>query len=170
MPPAREIWIASPYFVPDESLMNALHLAALRGADVRIIIPDKADHTLVYLAAYSYFEEAAETGIRFFRYMDGFLHQKVVLIDDEISAIGTANFDNRSFRLNFEIMAVVADRAFNAEVEQMLLADLEQSVEMQPWGPREEIFLVQVQDPAGADDGADPVGAGKNKDSEWTID
>ncbi len=69
--------------MPDESLMNALHLAALRGVDVRIIIPDKADHTLVWLAAYSYFEEASETGIRFFRYMDGFLHQKVVLIDDE---------------------------------------------------------------------------------------
>jgi len=129
---ARErVWIASPYFVPDESLMNALHLAAMRGADVRIIIPDKADHTLVWLAAYSYFEEASETGIRFFRYMDGFLHQKVVLIDDDISAIGTANFDNRSFRLNFEIMAVVADADFNAEVEKMLLADMEKSVEMQ---------------------------------------
>ncbi|MGB6001750.1 MAG: cardiolipin synthase, partial [Thermoanaerobaculia bacterium] len=115
---ARErVWIASPYFVPDESLMNALYLAALRGVDVRIIIPDKADQTLVSLAAYSYFEEAALSGIRFFRYMDGFLHQKVVLIDDELSAIGTANFDNRSFRLNFEITAVVADPAFAAEVE-----------------------------------------------------
>ena len=130
---ARErIWIASPYFVPDESVMNALHLAALRGADVRILIPDKADHTLVWLAAYSYFDEAQVTGIRFFRYMDGFLHQKVVLIDDEIGAVGTANFDNRSFRLNFEIRAVVADHAFNKEVEQMLLTDMEQSVEMQP--------------------------------------
>ena len=128
----KRLWIASPYFVPDESIMNALHLAALRGVDVRIIIPDKADHLMVYLAAYSYFEEAAETGIRFFRYMDGFLHQKVVLIDDEASAIGTANFDNRSFRLNFEIMCVVADPAFNTEVEQMLLADIEKSVEMQP--------------------------------------
>jgi cardiolipin synthase len=64
--------------------------------------------------------------------MKGFLHQKVVLVDDEVSAIGTANFDNRSFRLNFEIMAVVADHAFNKEVEQMLLADMEDSVEMQP--------------------------------------
>ena len=142
---ARErVWIASPYFVPDESLMNALHLAALRGADVRIIIPDKADHTLVWLAAYSYFEEASETGIRFFRYMDGFLHQKVVLIDDDISGIGTANFDNRSFRLNFEIMAVVADRAFNAEVEQMLLADMEKSVEMQPGDLEKKSFWFRL--------------------------
>ena len=128
----KRLWIASPYFVPDESVMNALHLAALRGVDVRIIIPDKADHLLVWLAAFSYFEEAQATGIRFFRYMDGFLHQKVVLIDDEIGAVGTANFDNRSFRLNFEIMAVVGDQAFATEIEQMLLADMENSVEMQP--------------------------------------
>jgi len=140
----ERIWIASPYFVPDESVMNALHLAALRGVDVRIIIPDKADHTLVWLAAYSFFEEAAETGIRFFRYMDGFLHQKVVLIDDRLSAIGTANFDNRSFRLNFEIMAVVADPAFNKEVEQMLLADLEHSVEMQPGDLEKKSFWFKL--------------------------
>jgi cardiolipin synthase len=124
--------------------MNALHLASLRGADVRIIIPDKADSAMVSMAAYSYFEEAAETGIRFFRYMDGFLHQKVVLIDDEISGIGTANFDNRSFRLNFEIMAVVADRDFNREVEQMLLADMEKSVEMQPGDLDEKSFWFKL--------------------------
>jgi cardiolipin synthase len=128
----KRLWIASPYFVPDESIMNSLHLAALRGVDVRILIPDKGDHLLVYLAAFSYFEEAAATGVRFFRYTDGFLHQKVLLIDDEIAAVGTANFDNRSFRLNFEIMAVVADSAFATEVEQMLLDDFESSVEMQP--------------------------------------
>ncbi len=128
----QRLWIASPYFVPDESIMNSLYLAALRGVDVRILIPDKADHLLVYLAAFSYFEEAAETGIRFFRYTDGFLHQKVVLIDDQIGGVGTANFDNRSFRLNFEIMAVVADATFVGEVEQMLLADFEKSVEMHP--------------------------------------
>ncbi len=128
----ERIWIASPYFVPDESLVNALHLAAIRGVDVRIIIPDKKDHLLVYLAAFSYFDELQDTGVRFFRFMDGFLHQKVILVDDETSAIGTTNFDNRSFRLNFEIMAVVADRAFAAEVEQMLIDDMEKSVEMQP--------------------------------------
>ena len=128
----KRLWIASPYFVPDESIMNSLHLAALRGVDVRILIPDKADHLLVYLAAFSYFEEAAATGVRFFRYKDGFLHQKVVLVDDEIAAVGTANFDNRSFRLNFEVMAVVADPAFATEVEKMLLDDFESSVEMRP--------------------------------------
>jgi len=128
----ERIWIASPYFVPDDSIMNSLHLAASRGVDVRILIPDKADQLLVGLAAYSYFEEVAGTGIKFYRYTDGFLHQKVLLVDDGISAVGTANFDNRSFRLNFEIMAVVADAGFAAEVEQMFLDDFENSVVMQP--------------------------------------
>jgi len=140
----KRLWIASPYFVPDESVMNALHLAALRGVDVRIIIPDKADHLLVYLAAFSYFEEAQATGIRFFRYTDGFLHQKVVLIDDEISAVGTANFDNRSFRLNFEVMAMVADRGFAAEIEQMLLTDMEDCVEMQPGALAKKSFWFRL--------------------------
>jgi cardiolipin synthase len=140
----KRLWIASPYFVPDESIMNSLHLAALRGVDVRILIPDKADHLLVYLAAFSYFEEAAATGIRFFRFKDGFLHQKVVLIDDEFAAVGTANFDNRSFRLNFEIMAAVADRAFATKVEQMLLDDFESSVEMKPGDYENRSFWFKI--------------------------
>ncbi len=126
----KRLWIASPYFVPDESIMNALDLAALRGVDVRVLIPDEPDHLLVYLASFSYFEDALETGIRFFRYTDGFLHQKVFLVDDEVTAVGTANFDNRSFRLNFEVMAIVAEPRFVEEVEEMLLADFEKSKEM----------------------------------------
>ena len=130
---ARErVWIASPYFVPDEAVMAALHLAGLRGVDVRILIPDHPDHLLVYLAAYSYFDEASETGAEFYRYTDGFLHQKVVLIDDVSAAVGTANFDNRSFRLNFEITALVADSTFVGEVERMLEADFARSRRMEP--------------------------------------
>ena len=124
------IWIASPYFVPDDAILGALQLAGLRGVDVRILIPDKADHLLVYLAAFAYFEEASRTGVRFFRYTDGFLHQKVMLIDDRVATIGTANFDNRSFRLNFEITAVVADSGFVKQVEQMLEEDFSHSREM----------------------------------------
>ena len=140
----ERLWIASPYFVPDESIMNSLHLAALRGVDVRILIPDKADHLMVWLAAYSYFEEVAGTGIKFFRYTDGFLHQKVVLIDDRLAAVGTANFDNRSFRLNFEIMAVVADTSFATEIEQMFLDDFEKSVEMQPGDYEKKSFWFKL--------------------------
>ena len=126
----ERIWITSPYFVPDDAIMGALQLAGLRGVDVRILIPDKVDHLLVYLAAFTYFEEASHTGVRFFRYTDGFLHQKVMLIDDRAATVGTANLDNRSFRLNFEITAVVADDAFVSAIEQMLEADFAHAREM----------------------------------------
>ncbi len=122
----KRIWIASPYFVPDPGLLRALQLAALRGVDVRILLPDEKDHLFVYLAAFSYMKEAG-TDIRFWRYTGGFMHQKVMLIDDEVASVGTANFDNRSFRLNFEITAMVIDPDFNRRVEAMLLRDFERS-------------------------------------------
>ena len=128
----KRIWIASPYFVPDDAIVNALQLAGLRGVDVRILIPDKPDHLLVYLAAFSYFEEAGCTGVRFFRYTNGFLHEKVMLIDDQVATVGTANFDNRSFRLNFEITAIVVDPVFAAAVEKMFADDFENTREMAP--------------------------------------
>ena len=121
------IWITSPYFVPDESVMSALQLAGLRGVDVRILIPDKPDHLLVYLAAFSYLNDATATGVNFYRYTDGFLHQKVMLIDDHVTTVGTANFDNRSFRLNFEITGVVVDTTFASSAEQMLENDFAHS-------------------------------------------
>ena len=127
----QRIWIASPYFVPDLGLLNALQLAGLRGVDVRIMIPDMPDHYLVYLAAFSYLEDAGRTGVRFFRYTDGFLHQKVMLIDDSVATIGTANMDNRSFRLNFEITAAIAGNTeFIDEVEAMFMNDFELSREV----------------------------------------
>ena len=125
------LWIASPYFVPDEGVIAALQLAALRGVDVRILIPDMPDHLAVYLAAFSYFDEVKKTGVRFYRYTDGFLHQKAVLIDDQAAMIGTANFDNRSFRLNFEVTAVIADSVFIGDVERMFEADFARSREME---------------------------------------
>jgi cardiolipin synthase len=128
----KRVWIASPYFVPDESVMAALQLAGLKGVDVRILIPDKPDHLLVYLAAFSYFDDAGHAGVKFYRYTDGFLHQKAILVDDKVAGIGTANFDNRSFRLNFEITAVFVDTPFTSEVEAMFLEDFASSRQMMP--------------------------------------
>jgi cardiolipin synthase len=128
----ERIWIASPYFVPDDAIVAALQLAGLRGVDVRILIPDEPDHLAVYLAAFTYVADAARTGVRFFRYTDGFLHQKVMVIDRSTATIGTANFDNRSFRLNFEITGIVSDPVFTEEVAQMLEEDFAGSVEMPP--------------------------------------
>jgi cardiolipin synthase len=130
---ARErLWIASPYFVPDEGVIAALQLAGLRGVDARILIPDTPDHLLVYLAAFSYFDDVKAAGVKFYRYTDGFLHQKAMLIDDASASVGTANFDNRSFRLNFEITATIADSAFISEVEQMFEDDFARSRQMEP--------------------------------------
>jgi len=123
----RRIWIASPYFVPDDSIVQALQLAGLRGVDVRILIPEKTDSKLVTYSAYSFFNEISAAGVQFYRYQGGFLHEKVVLIDDDVATVGTANFDNRSFRLNFEITTVIVDADFGHEVEKMFEQDFSES-------------------------------------------
>lgn len=122
-----KLWIASPYFVPDEGVLTALQLAALRGVDVRILLPEKADHLLVWLSAFTYYEQSIPFGVKIYRYQRGFLHQKVMLIDDRMAAVGTANLDNRSFRLNFEITAFVSDGKFVGEVREMLETDFSNS-------------------------------------------
>jgi cardiolipin synthase len=150
----ERIWIASPYFVPDRPIVTALQLAGLRGVDVRILIPDMPDHLLVYLAAFSYFEPAGATGVRFFRYTDGFLHEKAVLLDDRAGAVGTANFDNRSFRLNFEVTAVIQDSAFARDMEAMFEADFANAREVdrfelqkRPWWFRFAVRLAALTSP-----------------------
>lgn len=121
------LWIASPYFVPDEQFISALQIAALRGVDVRVIVPDKSDNKLVELSGWSYVEELDRVGIKFYRHEKGFMHQKVMLIDDNACTIGTANFDNRSFRLNFEITIGFLDEDFAGQVKRMLEQDLADS-------------------------------------------
>lgn len=150
----KRIWIASPYFVPEHSVIVALQLAGLRGVDVRILIPDSPDHMLVYLAAYSYFDVASLTGAKFYRYQDGFLHEKAMLIDDKVATIGTANFDNRSFRLNFEITAAIADPTFVEEVEKMFEDDFARSrlmkggeYDRKPWWFRLGVRFARLTSP-----------------------
>ena len=125
----ERIWIATPYFVPDYAILFALQLAVLRDVDVRIMVPDKSDNLLVNLSFYTYLEEPNLKGVRFFRYADGFLHKKVMLIDHVAATVGTANFDNRSFRLNFEITGLVSDQEFIEKVEEMFINDFKLSLE-----------------------------------------
>lgn len=126
----RRIWITSPYFVPDEAVFAMLRLAVLRGVDVRILIPSRPDHLVVFGASTIYAYQAVRAGVRMYRYQPGFLHQKVILIDDEAAAVGTANLDNRSFRLNFELMVMTAHPGFAADVARMLEADFAQAREI----------------------------------------
>jgi len=120
----RRIWIASPYFVPDEGTIAALQLAALRGVDVRIMIPGVSDSRLVKMSMLTYLPDIIPAGIRVYRYTRGFMHHKVILADD-IACVGTANFDNRSFRINFEITAMVDGGHFAEDVHAMLASDFE---------------------------------------------
>ncbi len=128
----KRIWLSAPYFVPDEAVVKALQLAALRGVDVRVITTGKGDSLPVFLAAFHYMYMLRDLGIRFYAYQPGFLHEKVMLVDDEVSTVGTANFDNRSFRLNFEVTALVADRDFAAEMEKMFEEDFRHAVPIDP--------------------------------------
>ncbi|MDR8027285.1 cardiolipin synthase [Burkholderia cenocepacia] len=128
---ARErVWITTPYLVPDEAVVSALKLAVMRGVDVRILIPSRRDHYVVFEASKLYARDLVDAGVKVFRYRPGFLHQKVVLIDRIAAAVGSANLDNRSFRLNFEVMVMTVDRAFAGEVETMLDADFAQAYEV----------------------------------------
>lgn len=143
----RRLWIVSPYFVPELSIINALTLASLRGVDVRIMLPQNPDNLLVYLSSFSYLREALHSGISFYRYHDGFLHQKVLLVDDHTASVGSANLDNRSFRLNFEMNAVVHDYQFAHEVAAMLETDFERchSVSLHQYNRRSWWFRFAVR-------------------------
>jgi cardiolipin synthase len=119
----HRLWITTPYFVPDQAVMSALRLAVFRGVDVRVLIPCRPDHRTVFLATSLYAHDAVLAGIRVFRYQPGFVHEKVLLVDDDTASVGSMNLDNRSFRLNFEIGALNVDPEFAGEVEAMLCDD-----------------------------------------------
>lgn len=140
----QRLWIASPYFVPDEQFISALQLAALRGADVRILIPEKADNPLVQYSAWSYLEALQKAGIKVYRYTKGFMHHKVVVVDDAYGTVGTANFDNRSFRLNFEITMAFADRDFTRQVTEMLENDFAHARLVRPGELQEHSFWFRL--------------------------
>jgi cardiolipin synthase len=145
---ARErIWIASPYFVPDQQILSALKLAALRGVDVRILLPQKPDHRTVYLASFSYYQDTLPLGIKLYRYTAGFMHQKVFLVDSTCAAVGTANLDNRSFRLHFELTLLNYDSTFIEKVEDMLLKDfsLSRAVKLAEYTERSFFFKLAVR-------------------------
>jgi cardiolipin synthase len=123
----NRLWLASPYFVPDEQIISALQLAALRGVDVRVLLPDKIDNKMVQLSGWSYVGDLEKVGVKLYRYDKGLMHQKVLLVDDRYCTVGTANFDNRSFRLNFEITMAFADAEFSNQVRKMLEEDFANS-------------------------------------------
>jgi len=122
---ARErVWLETPYFVPDEAITQALVSAALRGVDVRLIVPERSDNRLVDYAARSYFPDLLRVGAQVLEYTPRFIHAKTCVIDEDLSIIGTANLDNRSFRLNFEVVAAVYGDKTNTELAAAFERDL----------------------------------------------
>ena len=139
------LWISTPYFVFDNQVLSALQLAALRGVDVRILVPEATDNRMAQLAAWSLFGEVLESGCLIFTYQEGFLHQKAVLVDDDLALVGTMNLDNRSMRLNFEVGILVENESFAERVATMLEQDLENSKEVRPSHLAERNFWYRFQ-------------------------
>jgi len=116
----RRVWLVTPYFVPGEAARMALTSAALGGLDVRLLVPRVCDSRLVTLAARSYFDELLDAGVKVHEYGPRMLHSKALLCDDDLAIVGSANFDHRSFRLNFEVSVLFRDRGLAAELESLI--------------------------------------------------
>jgi cardiolipin synthase len=130
---ARErCWIATPYFVPDDPLNLALKSAALRGVDVRILVPlpRNNDSRFVSLAARSYYDECIDAGCRIYEFLPGMLHAKYILVDQTLAAIGSANMDVRSFHINYEVTAMLYDRSVADQLAEVFNAHLSRSLEV----------------------------------------
>lgn len=124
----RRAWLTTPYFVPGEPAMMALTSAALRGVDVRLLVPHRSDSLIVSAAARSYFDELIAAGVKVWEYKGRMLHSKTLVVDEHCAMIGTANFDNRSFRLNFEVMAVVYGQALAGPLAAQFETDLRSAI------------------------------------------
>ena len=144
---ARErVYLTSPYFVPDEPTVRALMSAALRGVDVRVLVPHRCDVALVGYAARSYYPALLRAGVRLFEYLPSMLHAKTMVIDSAWAVVGSANLDIRSFRLNFELSTVIADLAFAGRLEARFLRDLGAAREISPDDVRGRTRLARLRD------------------------
>ena len=126
----KSIYIQTPYFVPDSSVIDSIKIAAMSGVDVRIMIPNKPDHPFVYWASLNYVGELLKFGVKVYTYENGFLHAKTMVVDDKISSVGTANFDVRSFKLNFEVNAIIYSKETSQILSNAFKKDIELSNEL----------------------------------------
>ncbi len=121
----HKLYVTNPYFIPSDSILDALKQAAISGVDVRLMMPKKSDSAIVGAASKFYYEELLQAGVKIFMYKKGFVHAKTVVVDDDLSVVGTANMDIRSFDLNFEIMSVIYGKSLNKKLGKAFLDDLE---------------------------------------------
>jgi cardiolipin synthase A/B len=128
----ESVWIASPYFIPDEDIFSAIKITALSGIDVRLLVPKNPDKRIVFYASRSYFPELLEAGVKIYQYDNGFMHSKIIIVDHELASIGTSNMDMRSFHLNFEVNAFLYRTGSTQALVRDYLNDLEHSSQIDP--------------------------------------
>lgn len=126
----KEILITSPYFIPGESLLDALTISSLSGISVKLLVPGKSDSILVNSAARSYYNDLLKAGVEIYQYQKGFIHAKTMVTDKKVAIVGTANMDFRSFDLNFEVNAIVYDTEIASELNDIFYADLKDAVKI----------------------------------------
>jgi cardiolipin synthase len=124
------VYLETPYLVPDSPILEALKISALSGVDVRIVIPDKPDHFFMKWVASSYIGELLQAGIKIYKYQNGFIHAKTIVVDSAVISIGTANLDIRSFKLNFEVNAFIFDDRIAKQGEIQFMKDVIDSEEV----------------------------------------
>ena len=138
------IYLQTPYFLPNQTIVNALQCAALGGVDVRIIIPRHSDASFALKSSMTYIDEMLNAGVKVYFFEEGFIHSKTIVIDDNLSTVGSANMDFRSFEQNFEINTWIYDPEFAQTMKNIFLADLEKSsqINLEEWRnrPRLEKF------------------------------
>jgi cardiolipin synthase A/B len=132
----QRVWLTTPYFVPGEAAMMALTSAALGGLDVRLMVPRMSDSRLVTLAARSYFDDLLAAGVKIYEYGPRMLHTKALLVDDASVIIGSANFDHRSFRLNFEVSVLFQDRGIGERLAALIEGDFAHAPRVRADRPR----------------------------------
>lgn len=125
----NRLYITTPYLVPDDAMLIALQNAARSGVDVRILIPDKSDHIFMFWNNETFANELMKAGVRVYRYNDGFIHEKVIIMDDECLSVGSANMDNRSLTLNFETNVMVYSKELTSQAAEQFMDDLDISTE-----------------------------------------
>ncbi len=145
----RNIYLQTPYFIPDDSIFEGLKMAALAGVDVRIMIPNQPDHPLVYWVTYSNVGSLLEAGVKVYIYDKGFLHAKTITVDGEVSSVGSSNFDIRSFKLNFECNAIMYSRFVAKEMEEDFQNDMMSSFRLTPAIYRNRSLWIKFKESVG---------------------
>ncbi|HLR15740.1 MAG TPA: cardiolipin synthase [Bacillota bacterium] len=142
----KYVYLQTPYFIPDDTVRDALRIAVESGVDVRIMVPDKPDHIFVYWATLSNVGELLKAGAKVFIYSNGFVHAKTLVVDDAIASVGTANIDHRSFRLNFEVNAFIYDEKTTANLRKAFENDIQVSEELTYEQYQERSIIIKIKE------------------------